>query len=277
MNKPVVLIKKGTDGKKLAYESLEEMKAEEILSQKERILIKPNITVARQAKTGVTTHPSIVEGTLQYLFDHDIKNVVIGEGGGCDITRAYEELGFSLFAKRYNVPLVDFNRDEEVILKVPNPIIKEKFGIAKTVTESDCVINLPCLKVHKGESKVTLCMKNMMGCISKRRSIMHRDFNKKIIDLLKLTDKSLVNIIDGIIGMEKDEIHGNPVGMSIVIASRDWVAADSVGAAVMGFSEDEVGHIKLAEEEGFGTGSLRKIKVQGASIESVKRPFKRAI
>jgi len=69
-SKSVVFVKKGKDGKKLAYECLKEMKAEEILAKKEKILIKPNITVARQAETGITTHPSIVEGTLQYLFDH---------------------------------------------------------------------------------------------------------------------------------------------------------------------------------------------------------------
>ena len=88
MQKPIALIKQGTDGKKLAYESLTEIAAEEVLAQKDKILIKPNITVAMADSTGVTTHVSLVEGILQFLSDHGIKNAVIGEGGGCDITKA---------------------------------------------------------------------------------------------------------------------------------------------------------------------------------------------
>jgi len=275
MSKSVVLIKRGTDGRKLAYEALAEMNAEEILSQREKILIKPNITVEMSASTGVTTHPSIVEGVLQFLSDNGIKNAIIGEGGGCDITQAYENLGFSQIASKYSVALANFNTEPEVTVKVPNPLVQDAFGLAKTLTECDCIINVPCLKVHKWESRITLCMKNMMGCIVRNRSIMHQNFNQRIIDLLSVTNKSEVNIIDGIVGHEGDEIHGNPVGVGVVIASRDWVAGDAVGAAVMGFTEGEVGHITMAEKHDFGIGTLANIEVRGASIESVMKPFKR--
>jgi uncharacterized protein (DUF362 family) len=78
------------------------------------------------------------------------------------------------------------------------------------------------------------------------------------------------------VGREGDEIGGDPVGAGVIIASRDLVAADAVGAAVMGFSEGEVGHISLAEQYGFGIGTLERIEVRGASIESVKKSFRRA-
>ena len=105
---------------------------------------------------------------------------------------------------------------------------------------------------------------------------MHQNFNQKLMDLMSVVNKSYVNIIDGIVGREGDEIGGNAVGMEVVIASRDWVAADAVGAAVMGFAEGEAGHILLAEKHGFGVGRLEDIEIQGASITSVRRPFKRA-
>lgn len=276
MEKSIVLVKKGTDGRKLAYEALTEMKAEDVLKQCSKILIKPNITVDMPAATGVTTHATIVEGVLQFMSEKGIRNAIIGEGGGCDITQAYEELGFAEIARRYDVPMADFNKEPEVAVKVPEPVIQDEFGLAKTVTECDCIINAPCLKVHKWESRVTLCMKNMMGCIARHRGIMHRDFDKRLMDLLKITNKCRINIIDGIVGREGDEIGGNPVGAGVVIASRDLVAADSVGAAVMGFSEGEVRHISLAEQYGFGIGNLEHIEVRGASIESVRKSFKRA-
>jgi len=276
MEKSIVLVKKGTDGRELAYEALTELKAEDVLKQCSKILIKPNITVNTPAVTGVTTHATIVEGVLQFMSERGIRNAIIGEGGGCDITQAYEELGFAEIARRYDVPMADFNKEPEVAVKVPEPVIQDEFGLAKTVTECDCIINVPCLKVHKWESRVTLCMKNMMGCIARDRSFMHRDFNKRLMDLLKLTKKCRVNIIDGIVGREGDEIGGNAVGVGIIVASRDMVAADAVGAAIMEFSEGEVRHISLAEQYGFGIGVLERIEIRGASIVSVKKPFKRA-
>ncbi len=276
MEKSVVLIKKGTDGRELAYEALTEMRSEDVLRQCSKILIKPNITVAMPASTGVTTHASIVEGVLKFMSEKGIENAIIGEGGGCNITQAYEDLGFAEIARRYDVPLADFNKEPEVVVKVPEPVIQNEFGLARTVTECDCIINVPCLKVHKWESRVTLCMKNMMGCIARHRGIMHQDFNTRLMDLLKLTNKCRFNIIDGIVGREGDEIGGDPVGAGVIIASRDLVAADAVGAAVMGFSEGEVGHISLAEQYGFGIGTLEHIEIRGASIESVRKPFRRA-
>ncbi len=274
--KSLVIIKRGEDGRALAYEAMREMKASQNLSG--RVLIKPNITTNMPASTGVTTHPSIVEGVLQYLREEGDFELIIAEGGGCDISKAFDELSFSELARRYDVKLVDLNRDISITVSVENPISQKEFPIAKTVLESDCIVNLPCLKIHGGPMQVTLCMKNMMGFItppSYRASIMHTDFNRRMIDLLKVVRPD-VNIIDGIVGHEGGEIIGDPVGSKVIIASKDFVAADAVGAAVMGFSEGEVKHICLAEAFGFGKAKLNDIEIRGERIESVRKHFRRA-
>lgn len=274
MSQSVVLIKQGEDGRALSYAMLEEMGALEVLSSGSKVLVKPNITADRPASTGVVTHPSIVEGVLQFLKDHGIEDIILGEGAGTDVTRAFSTLGFEEVARRYGAKLADFNREEEVLLSVPEPLRMKQFGMARTVTQCDAIINLPCLKIHSGESQVTLCMKNMMGCLARNRGIMHENFDEKIVDLLKVVKPSL-NLIDGLVGMERQEISGDPVGMNVVIGSRDFVAADAVGAAVMGFEDGEVGHIQLAGKLGLGTAGLRDIEIRGAPVESVRRSFRR--
>lgn len=277
MNRTVVLIQQGTDGAEMAYQALEELGAREVLSLRRRILIKPNITVNRPASSGVTTHASVVEGVLRFLCDHRLgEEVAIGEGGGCDISRAFRELGFARVAKQYGARLADFNRDEAVLARIPHPLAQREFKLARMVTECDCIINLPCLKVHTGESQVTLCMKNLMGCLVRPRGFMHHDFNRRVIDLLRAVGHSELNLIDAIVGHEGGEIHGDPAGMELLIASRDPVAADAVGAAVMGFNEREVGHIALAGEMGLGQASLDEIELRGPAMERVRRPFRRA-
>jgi uncharacterized protein (DUF362 family) len=277
MSKAVVLIRRGTDGLSMAYQALEELRAQDILSEQQRILIKPNITVNKPAASGVTTHVSVVEGVLRFLSDHRLgEEVTIGEGGGCDITRAYRELGFEDLARRYEAQLADFNREEGVEVSITDPLVQERFTLARTVTQSDCLINLPCLKIHTGESQATLCLKNLMGCLSRPRTFMHRDFNRRVIDLSRAVGHSELNLIDGLVGHERGEIHGDPVGMELLIASRDPVAADTVGAAVMGFDEGEVHHIALAGEMHLGQSLWGDIDLRGPAIDQVRHPFKRS-
>jgi len=277
MSQAVVLIRQGTDGLEMAYQALKELRAQDVLSRKRRILIKPNITVNKPASSGVTTHVSVVEGVLLFLRDHRLgEEIIIGEGGGCDITRAFQELGFAQVAKRYQARLVDFNREGGVDVGISNPLVQEHFTLARTATECDCLINLPCLKIHTLESRATLCLKNLMGCLSRPRSFMHRDLNRRLIDLFRAVGHSELNLIDGLVGHECGEIHGNPMGMELLIASRDPVAADAVGAAVMGFDEGEVHHIALAGEMGLGRASLEEVEPHGPAIEQVERPFRRA-
>jgi uncharacterized protein (DUF362 family) len=277
MSQAVVVIKQGTDGMEMAYQALEELRAQDVLSRKRGILIKPNITVNKPASSGVTTHASLVEGVLIFLRDHRLgEEIVVGAGGGCDITRAFQELGFAQLAKRYEVRLADFNREQGVDVSVSNPLVQECFTLARSATECDCLINLPCLKIHTGESQATLCLKNLMGCLSRPRSFMHRDFNHRVIDLSRAVGHSELNLIDGLVGHERAEIHGDPVGMEVLIASRDPVAADAVGAAVMGFDEGEVHHIALAGEMGLGRALLDEVELRGPAIEQVTRSFRRA-
>ena len=105
---------------------------------------------------------------------------------------------------------------------------------------------------------------------------MHQDFDRKIVSLARLLPSAL-NIIDGIVAMEGQEIHGRPVEMRTVVASRDRVAADAVAAAIMGFSEGEVPHLALAAEMGLGEARLADIDVVGSPLSSIRRDFKRGM
>lgn len=86
-------------------------------------------------------------------------------------------------------------------------------------------------------------MKNLMGLILPKPAgqIMHSRINEKLVDLASLfRDKVKINVIDGLVGAEVDEIHGRPVEMNLVIAGRDMVAVDSVATAVMGIDPSKV-------------------------------------
>jgi uncharacterized protein (DUF362 family) len=272
----VVVMLKGKDGKDMAYKALDAIGADEVVASKKKVLVKINITIMKTAATGITTDPRMVEGIIEFLKDHEIKEIAIAEGGGCDVTRAYGELGFKEMASRQNVRLIDINREEGVLKKVPNPHFISEFWIAKPVLEYDCIISAPKLKIHAGEWQVTLAMKNMMGLLARgKRYQIHRE-DRGMVDILQLLKPDL-SVIDGIVGGERHELWSNPVEMDLVIAGKDCVATDAVGSAVMGFSENEMPrHIKISHEMGFGTCDLNRIKLLGSvSVEEVRKDFKR--
>jgi uncharacterized protein (DUF362 family) len=95
-------------------------------------------------------------------------------------------------------------------------------------------------------------------------------------------------VIDGVITAEGGAGPWDPglsqVKPGLLVASKDPVAADSVGAALMDFDpsapdgsrpfEKCDNYLALAAEAGLGAYRLEEIGVAGAAIDEVKFPFK---
>jgi uncharacterized protein (DUF362 family) len=112
-----------------------------------------------------------------------------------------------------------------------------------------------------------------MGVIVDNRGrVMHEGLDEKIVDLASLFVPAL-NVIDGIVGSEMDEVVGRPVQSKVVIAGVDMVSVDAVGSAVMGLDVSKIRHIQMAAERGLGIASLEHINVIGEAIDSVKLKF----
>jgi uncharacterized protein (DUF362 family) len=167
---------------------------------------------------------------------------------------------------------VDLNEDEKESVKVKGALSLKEVNVARTARSVDCLISVPTLKTHS-MAVTTLAMKNCMGCILPK-GIMHSSLHKKIADLAGLINPKL-SVIDGIVGAEGNEISGSPVPMGLIIAGTDYVAVDTVGSAVMGYSAEECEYLQYGAQKGLGTCNLSEIDVVGASIEDVKRKFHR--
>ncbi|MEM2341968.1 MAG: DUF362 domain-containing protein [Candidatus Bathyarchaeia archaeon] len=256
-------------------EALEFIGAKNLISNGDKVLVKPNYVVAKHPSTGITTDPRIIDGIIIFLKENGLSanNIILGEGGAGDTERAFDIAGVRYIAKKHNVRLVNLNRDKIINCRIHGALALYEVGIAETALESTCIINVPKLKVHH-MALVTLSMKNLMGLILPK-SIMHDQINEKIVDLAMLfKDKVKLNVVDGLIGAEIDEVNGSPVKMDVIIAGENMVAVDTVATAIMGIDPDSVRYLKIAEERGLGTASLSNIEVLGEKIDDVKRKFK---
>lgn len=266
-----VAIVRGATPPDMTIKALQMISADEVLSKKKPILIKPNYINARHPSTGITTDSRVIEGVARFLRQHDMKEVIIGEGSGfADTLEAFRVAGVDAVAERWNVKMVDLNKDEFIEVIPKNPLALKKVKIAKTALEST-IISVPKLKPHR-MAGVTLSLKNMMGAVKPKGSI-HNHLSQKIVDLVSIIKPSIA-VIDGIIAGEGHETSGNPVEMNLVIAGTDPVAVDAVGAAVMGIPPESVRHLRLADETGLGTCRLEQIEIIGEPIEKVKKKFR---
>lgn len=255
----------------MTVKALEMVNADKVLSKQKPILIKPNYINAKHPSTGITTDSRVIEGVVKFLRQHNVKEVIIGEGSGfADTLEAFRVAGVDAVAERWKAKMVNLNKDEFIEVIPQNPLALKKVKIAKTALES-VIISVPKLKPHR-LAGVTLSLKNMIGAVTPKGSI-HNHLSQKIVDLISVIKPS-VAVIDGIIAGEGHETSGNPVEMNLVIAGTDPVAVDAVGAAVMGIPPESVKHLCLAEETGLGTCRLEEIEILGEPIEKVKRKFR---
>jgi uncharacterized protein (DUF362 family) len=182
----VAIVKNVADPVETTVKALEmiESDVKKVLSAKKPILIKPNYLNAKHPSTGVTTDSRVIEGVVKFLKSRKFGNLVIGEGSGFgDTFHAFKVAGVDAVAERWNVKLVDLNKDEFVEVHPPNPLSLGKVRVAKTALES-IITSVPKLKPHR-ETVVTLSLKNMMGALASK-GIMHGgvSLSKNIVDLL---------------------------------------------------------------------------------------------
>jgi uncharacterized protein (DUF362 family) len=255
MNK--VYIVKGENPYKATKELLDKMN---FSLKDKKVFIKTNVHPGKIPSTDVNVVRAIIE---------KLKNCDITIGGNVGILgKPFIINGYDKLAKEFNVKLLDLEKDEKVIVKVKNPLRFKEFPIAKSVVDADYVINAAKLKIHHS-AKVTLCLKNLFGCISGRTKLLiHSHINEAIYDYMQIL-RSDLNIIDGIIGNQNDEFFSIPIRSNIVIGGYDPLSIDIVGTKCMGIEPEEVEYLKLLNYK------EREVKVIGEKIENVMKKYDR--
>lgn len=252
MVKASVSIVKVTDVYESLQESLRLCHGLAGLNIKDRILIKPNIVSwdfdLPFPPFGVVTTSVVISALVRILAEHGFKNLTIGEGAlpglSPDGDVVYETLGYKKLQERYGIKLVDFNKEEFVSTDYGNGFILD---IAKQALEADKIINVPVLKTHN-QAKVSLGIKNLKGCLNKKskqacHGVGYEELSRmfpRIIDKLPVA----LTIIDGLYTLEKGPgPTGKAFRKNLLLASRDPLACDLVGAAILGYPAQEVDHL----------------------------------
>lgn len=249
----------GTKPIRMVQELLDKSKAAENIDQGMSIALKPNLVVAKPSQEGATTSPLIVEGIIQYLLAHNCRNISIIEGSwvGDRTPEAFQICGYGEISRKYNIPLVDLQRDDFESIMVNELSLK----ICKKALEADYLINIPVLKAHC-QTLFTCALKNLKGCIpnSEKRRYHSLGLHKPIAYLAKALRVDL-HIVDALNGDLTFEEGGNPVRMDRIIAGRDPVLLDTYCSSLIGYSKEDIAYITLAEQLGAGLTDLTQAEI----------------
>jgi uncharacterized protein (DUF362 family) len=105
---------------------------------------------------------------------------------------------------------------------------------------------------------------------------LHRYLDELLSDLPSLFSPR-ISIMDGIVCMEgRGPTNGTARRMDVVLASRDIVALDCVSARLAGLDPDQVRHLVLAGEKGFGNTDAGAIEIDG-DFDGLKVEFVPAV
>jgi len=251
------------------------------------VLIKPNAARMASPGDGVTTHPLVVEATIDLLRERGAKEMVIGEGCifGVDAQAAFEKTGLKGVSQKKGVKLIDLDQFEPEERIIPDGKLLKKIKVSSALNDFDWVISIPVMKTHM-HTRVSLSIKNMKGLLWRRekaklhqlRSNQRTDPGYKTLDLaiseMATVLKPDLAIIDGMVGMEgMGPAYGRSKEMGIIIVSDHALSADAIAARLMGFNPEIIPHLKLCSERGMGEIQPQKIWIKPKDYLKWETPF----
>lgn len=291
--KSIVGVTQGQNVAQIVKEAISFAGSLEKLVSGKKVLIKPNLSVALPAETGVTTDPQVVRALIHICREAGAKEILVGESAvvNFDAGEIIAALKVKELFEESGGKVVNLDQDQQVEVMVPGGQVLDKIKVWRTAYESDVIISVPKMKTHL-QTKVTLSLKNMKGTIpDESKKIIHRigipadkreenGLDRAIVDLNKVISADLA-VIDATIALDGfvpgPRLVGTPVRLDTIIAGFDPVAVDAVACRIMGIEPEKVRHIRLAFEQKLGKILPEEIEIIGQRIESICRPFKTEI
>jgi uncharacterized protein (DUF362 family) len=263
-----------------------------------RVVIKPNNVSL--TSTLAATHPDALTGILEFLKSvGKLDNAIIAESSIGNTMQGFQNLGYTSVADKYKVKLVDLDQEKfQTIMSFnesdarPHPV---RVSSVLANQEDNFIISACMLKTHNF-AVATMSIKNIvlgsamklpngnggMGGRGGRgggsdKPILHgggsHGININLAMLAPLLHPSL-SVIDGFQGMEGDgPINGTPVDHRVCVVSTDYLAADTVGANLMGIDPANIGYLTYLATAKVGESDLTKMEILGEPVEKLAKKY----
>ncbi len=287
-----VAIRRGGDPVALAMGALGEALDPAELKNK-IVLVKPNCCYPAPPGSGMVAHAETARGVVRFCQQAGAREVWLGDGAifGLDTDQALEKTGMARVAREEDCRLVNLDACEPVVVEPKEPMAVEKMKVSSLALKADAIITLPVMKSHM-HAVASLGLKNMKGCLhgKQKRDFHHlgekprfaawqdyKPIDRAIADLFAVLPP-FATVVDAVVAMEGlGPLLGEPKPLDLVLASRDPLAADLAGLAIMDIAPEKVCHLGLAARHaGRELPSWRELNLDLAAFAAAIAPFKPA-
>jgi uncharacterized protein (DUF362 family)/ferredoxin len=230
--------------------------AERFVRPGERLLLKPNLLIGRDADRAVTTHPAVFRAVAE-VFRESGAVLAYGDSPGFGRAEAVAgRCGIGEAARELGIPLADFV--SPVAVPYPAGRLIKQFTIARGVLETDGIVSLCKMKTH-GLTRITGAIKNQYGCIpGLLKAELHarlanaRLFSQMLVDLNGLVRPRLF-VMDGVVAMEGNGPQSGTLRpMNVLLLSEDPVALDAAFCRLIALDPQLVFPIVYGDAAGLG-------------------------
>jgi Uncharacterized conserved protein len=252
------------------------------------VLIKPNLSCAQPAGSGLVTNVEVVAAMVEMVAEQGARPVV-GDLPilGWDAQRVFDATGIRAIEKAGG-ELLDWETNH-VEIQLPGASVLKKVRIARPAIEADMIINMPVLK-HHFFTHVSGAMKNLFGLVQPGfRPVVHvLGLDEPLVDLYEfLRPRIVLNVMDATYVAQSVRASGPYYGPSAarsvsqfntILASTDAVALDAVAADIVLVDPTDVEMVRIAAERGLGDISPQTIgNARTASLKIKKDPLARLL
>lgn len=288
-----VAISHNADIERAVHEALDHLQLDAIVRGK-LVAVKPNDTWASKSDTTGVTQPDTLRAVIQHIKRFGPKEIVVtGGAGAAETDEVFKIAGLMNVIEEEGVTFFDHNRPpfQEVELEtdadteVRGP--QHKVMVNPHVLEYETLVAVNQLKVHY-IATVTLALKNIAmsypaadyyGHPRSKERHKHSFFDDMHTFIAAMAARFPIALAvtvghPAMIGL--GPLMGHAVETGLVIASRDPVAADVVGARLLGFAAQGVRHLWEAGRLGLGETDTDKMDFPGLSLPDAWAKFTEA-
>jgi uncharacterized protein (DUF362 family) len=275
-------------------EALDHLPLEQLIRGKV-VAVKPNETWASaEDKTGVT-QPDTLRAVLRYVKNYAPRRLIVtGGAGAAETDEVFRIAGLMEVVEQERAVFVDHNRPPFTEVALPYAPHAEVAGpqrsvmVNSTVLEYETLIVLSQLKLHE-TATVTLALKNIAMSYPAadyyghpRADERHEhhffdDMHSFIAAMAKRFPIHLAVTVGHPAMVATGPLGGHPVETGLVIASTDALAADVVGARLLGFKVQAVRHLWEASRLVIGQSDTARMRFPAMSLRDAIESFTAAV
>lgn len=244
-----------------------------------KVVIKPNLIMAKDPSFPAVTHPLVIKAVARYLSEHGIDDITLAESSGGPYTPEYMKNIYQACGMKQLEPPVKLNLDcSAQTVGCPSGFMNHSFHLITPICEADYIINICKLKTH-AMTGYSGGIKNLFGTIPglEKPQLHYRfpdpeDFSRMLLELAQ-TVKPQLTFIDAIDAMEGNgPTGGTSHPMHLLFASRDLFTQDVFAAELMGMKPDDI--VMLRQALSMGLARPEEIQLSGDPVPENLTPFR---